>query len=165
MVFIGAEKTWLCPQVLGLGGWLHPKPHMGKGGGYWCSHLLKKLAYPLSSPVHPLEDLPISNRNSLGLADPRGLCFEAAWANSLWDHISKKKKKSQKRADGVAQGVGPKFKPQYHKKKVWKASLFWFYWNTYSRFWALILYSLLPRPVLPTDFWDPRWSILAQEQS
>jgi hypothetical protein len=28
-----------------------------------------------------------------------------------------KKKKSQKRAGGVAQGVGPEFKPQYHKKK------------------------------------------------
>jgi hypothetical protein len=24
---------------------------------------------------------------------------------------------SQKRAGGVAQGVGPEFKPQYHKKK------------------------------------------------
>jgi hypothetical protein len=29
----------------------------------------------------------------------------------------KKKKKSQKRAGAVAQGVGPEFKPQYHKKK------------------------------------------------
>jgi hypothetical protein len=28
-----------------------------------------------------------------------------------------KKKKSQKRSGGVAQGVGPEFKPQYHKKK------------------------------------------------
>jgi hypothetical protein len=27
----------------------------------------------------------------------------------------KKKKPSQKRDDGVAQGVGPEFKPQYHK--------------------------------------------------
>jgi hypothetical protein len=29
----------------------------------------------------------------------------------------KKKKNSQKRAGGVAQGVGPEFKPQYHQKK------------------------------------------------
>jgi hypothetical protein len=29
----------------------------------------------------------------------------------------KKKKPSQKRAGGVAQGVGPEFKSQYHKKK------------------------------------------------
>jgi hypothetical protein len=29
----------------------------------------------------------------------------------------KKKNPSQKRAHGVAQGVGPEFKPQYHKKK------------------------------------------------
>jgi hypothetical protein len=28
-----------------------------------------------------------------------------------------KKKPSQKRDGGVAQGVGPEFKPQYHKKK------------------------------------------------
>jgi hypothetical protein len=40
-------------------------------------------------------------------------------ANSLQDPISKKKKKnpSQKRADGVAQSVGPEFKPQYHKNQ------------------------------------------------
>jgi hypothetical protein len=29
------------------------------------------------------------------------------------------KSASQKRAGGVAQGVGPKFKPQYCKKKKW----------------------------------------------
>jgi hypothetical protein len=28
------------------------------------------------------------------------------------------KQPSQKRAGGVAQGVGPEFKPQYHKKKT-----------------------------------------------
>jgi hypothetical protein len=28
-----------------------------------------------------------------------------------------KKSPSQKRAGGVTQGVGPEFKPQYHKKK------------------------------------------------
>jgi hypothetical protein len=33
------------------------------------------------------------------------------------------KKKSQKRASGVTQGVGPKFKPQYHKKKSRKWDL------------------------------------------
>jgi hypothetical protein len=27
------------------------------------------------------------------------------------------KKKSQKRTGGVAQGIGPEFKPQYHKKQ------------------------------------------------
>jgi hypothetical protein len=31
--------------------------------------------------------------------------------------ISKKKKKSQKKAGGVAQGVGLEFKPQHYKKK------------------------------------------------
>jgi hypothetical protein len=36
-------------------------------------------------------------------------------ANSLRDPISKNP--SQKRAGGVAEGVGPEFKPQYWKKK------------------------------------------------
>jgi hypothetical protein len=38
--------------------------------------------------------------------------LEPALANSLWDPISKKKKKSQKKLEWVAQGVGPEFKPQ-----------------------------------------------------
>jgi hypothetical protein len=38
-----------------------------------------------------------------------------AWANSSQAPISKKS--SQKRAGGVAQGVGPEFKSQYHKKR------------------------------------------------
>jgi hypothetical protein len=32
-------------------------------------------------------------------------------------YFEKKKKKSQKRVGGEAQGVGPAFKPQYQKKK------------------------------------------------
>jgi hypothetical protein len=32
-------------------------------------------------------------------------------------NLSKKTKKSQKRAGGVTEGVDPEFKPQYHKKK------------------------------------------------
>jgi hypothetical protein len=36
--------------------------------------------------------------------------------NSFQDPISKNL--SQKRAGGVAQGVGPEFKPQYHKKQM-----------------------------------------------
>jgi hypothetical protein len=35
--------------------------------------------------------------------------------NSLQDPISKEP--ITKRDDGVAQGIGPEFKPQYHKKK------------------------------------------------
>jgi hypothetical protein len=38
-----------------------------------------------------------------------------AWVNSLWDPISKVP--YIKRACGVAQDVGPEFKPQYWKKK------------------------------------------------
>jgi hypothetical protein len=41
-----------------------------------------------------------------------------AWANSSPDPILKKPfTKNKKRAGGVAQGVGPEFKPQYQKKK------------------------------------------------
>jgi hypothetical protein len=39
-----------------------------------------------------------------------------ALANSSQDSVSKKKF-SQKKAGGVAQGVDPEFKSQYHKKK------------------------------------------------
>jgi hypothetical protein len=41
--------------------------------------------------------------------------LEPAWANSSSDLILKNP--SQKRADGVAQSVGPEFKPQYWKRK------------------------------------------------
>jgi hypothetical protein len=40
-----------------------------------------------------------------------------AQANGLKGPILKKKNPSHKRASGKAQGEGPEFKPQYHKKK------------------------------------------------
>jgi hypothetical protein len=43
--------------------------------------------------------------------------LEPAQANSSQDPISKKNP-SQKRAGGVAQGVGPEFKPQYQKNNL-----------------------------------------------
>jgi hypothetical protein len=42
--------------------------------------------------------------------------LKPAWGNSLGDTISKKP--PQKRAGGVAQGVGPELKPQYRKTKT-----------------------------------------------
>jgi hypothetical protein len=45
-----------------------------------------------------------------------GLRFKPIGANSSRDPISKKNP-SQKRAGRMSQGVGPKFKPQNHKKK------------------------------------------------
>jgi hypothetical protein len=44
--------------------------------------------------------------------------LKPAWANSSKDPISKKI--ITKRAGGMAQGVGPEFKPQYLKKKKLK---------------------------------------------
>jgi hypothetical protein len=40
----------------------------------------------------------------------------SAWANSLQDPILKKTH-HKKRTGGVAQDIGPEFKPQYHKQK------------------------------------------------
>jgi hypothetical protein len=37
------------------------------------------------------------------------------------------KNPSQKRAGGVAQGIGPEFKPQYQKKKKCSCFIFGFY--------------------------------------
>jgi hypothetical protein len=48
--------------------------------------------------------------------DQQDCGLKPAWANSLRDPISKKP--NTKRAGGVAQGEGPEFKPQYHKKKI-----------------------------------------------
>jgi hypothetical protein len=45
--------------------------------------------------------------------------LKPAQANSLTDLISKKKNPSQKRASGVAQGVG-----QYHQKKKKKSDIY-----------------------------------------
>jgi hypothetical protein len=42
--------------------------------------------------------------------------LKPAWANSSRDSIWKKPI-TKKRAGEVAQGVGPEFKPQYHKKE------------------------------------------------
>jgi hypothetical protein len=48
------------------------------------------------------------------------LQFEASQANSFRDPTLKKKPSHthKKRAGGVAQGIGPEFKPQYYKKII-----------------------------------------------
>jgi hypothetical protein len=44
--------------------------------------------------------------------------LKPAWANNFQNPISKKNLSHvKKRTDGMAQGVGPEFKPQYHKEK------------------------------------------------
>jgi hypothetical protein len=53
------------------------------------------------------------NPSYSGGRDQEDHSSEPAWANSLRDTISKGP--SQKRAGGVAQGVGPEFKPPYRK--------------------------------------------------
>jgi hypothetical protein len=50
-----------------------------------------------------------------GGSDQEDCSSKPSWANSLKDPISKIP--NTKRAGGVAQGVGPEFKLQYHKKK------------------------------------------------
>jgi hypothetical protein len=55
------------------------------------------------------------NLSYLGGRDQEDQGSKAAWTNSSQDPISKNP--SQKRADRVAQGIGPEFKPQHHTKK------------------------------------------------
>jgi hypothetical protein len=55
------------------------------------------------------------NPSNSGSRDQEDYRLKPALANSSEDPISKNP--SQKRADGVAQGVGPEFKPQYRKEE------------------------------------------------
>jgi hypothetical protein len=49
------------------------------------------------------------------LATQEDLSSKPAWANSSQDIILKKP--ITKKSSAVAQGIGPEFNPQYHKKK------------------------------------------------
>jgi hypothetical protein len=57
------------------------------------------------------------NPSYSGGRDQEDHSSKRAWSNSSGDPISKNKKPSQNRDVGVAQGVGPEFKPQNCKKK------------------------------------------------
>jgi hypothetical protein len=57
------------------------------------------------------------NPSYLGGRDQKDHGSKPAQANSSQDPISKKKKITKNGGGGVAQGVGPEFKPQYHIKK------------------------------------------------
>jgi hypothetical protein len=54
------------------------------------------------------------NPTHSGGRDKEDHSLKPAQANSSWDSISKKH--ITVRTGGVAQGIGPAFKPQYHKK-------------------------------------------------
>jgi hypothetical protein len=51
-----------------------------------------------------------------GGRDQENCNLKPAWTNSSWDSYLEKNP-LQKRACGVAQGIGPEFKPQHHQKK------------------------------------------------
>jgi hypothetical protein len=51
-------------------------------------------------------------------AEIRRIAIQSQLGKQFNEILSQKKKKSQKRAGGVAQGVGPDFKPQYWGKKT-----------------------------------------------
>jgi hypothetical protein len=59
------------------------------------------------------------NPSYSGGRDQEDYGSKPVWANSLQDPISKIP--NTKRAGGVAQSVGPEFKPQYCKKKKGKS--------------------------------------------
>jgi hypothetical protein len=56
------------------------------------------------------------NPSYLGDRDQEDCSLKPGQANSSRDPISTKPI-TKKKADGVAQGIGPVFKPQYHKTK------------------------------------------------
>jgi hypothetical protein len=57
------------------------------------------------------------NPSFLGGRHQENHSSKPAQVNSLLDSISKKKKNHKKWGAGVAQGVGPEFKPRYWKKE------------------------------------------------
>jgi hypothetical protein len=59
------------------------------------------------------------NPSYSGGRDQEDRSSKPAWANS--SRTLSRKNPSQKRASGVAQGVGPESKPQYHQKNQYKS--------------------------------------------
>jgi hypothetical protein len=58
------------------------------------------------------------NSSYSGGRDQEELSSNPAGANSSARPYLKKKKNHKKRTGGVAQGVGPEFKPQYWRKEI-----------------------------------------------
>jgi hypothetical protein len=57
------------------------------------------------------------------------------------------KNPSQKWADGLAQGVGPEFKPQYHKKR----------WISSHQPWQSVIVTLLALQLSPSEMYFWGW--------
>jgi hypothetical protein len=79
-----------------------------------------------------------------GDRDQEDCDLKPVWANSSWRPYIKKKT-SRKRVGGVPQGVGPEFKPQYHKKKKKKA-MFWSQSNNTAQ--ALPILSVFSKEIV-----------------
>jgi hypothetical protein len=111
---------------------------------------------------------------SVILATQEDCGSKPAWANSSWDPISKNL--SQKRAGGVAQGVGPEFKPNTEKKSFFSVSneiIMWFLFFfdiacvclelriNWAGGWGVLLWVVSPRRYLspgPCEYdfiWKP----------
>jgi hypothetical protein len=67
------------------------------------------------------------NPNYPGVRDQEDHGSKPAWANRSTRPYFERNP-PQKRAGGVAQGVGPEFKPQYLKKKKITAHIEWLNW-------------------------------------
>jgi hypothetical protein len=57
-------------------------------------------------------------------AEIRRIVVQSHPGEIVHEILSRKKNPSQKRADGVAEGVGPEFKPQKRKKKKHNVTLY-----------------------------------------
>jgi hypothetical protein len=60
------------------------------------------------------------NPSYSGGRDQEDCCLKLAWANSSQDPISEKPitRKKKKKVGGVAQSIGPEFKPQFKPSEV-----------------------------------------------
>jgi hypothetical protein len=67
---------------------------------------------------------------------------KAGQANSSRDPISKKNP-SQKRAGGVAQGIGPEFKPQYYKIHIYVYVFIYKHINIHTHTHIILSHGLL----------------------
>jgi hypothetical protein len=122
MILRCKEHLWLTSRVwrVPVGSLLEITGHCIKSLNQSQPLLQDRMKQDIWQNVPDLGQVPVAhtcNPSYSGGRDQEDLGSKPAQANSPWDPISKKKKKSQKRTGGVAQGIGPDFKSQYWKKK------------------------------------------------
>jgi hypothetical protein len=96
-----------------------------------------------------------------GCKDEEDWGSKAGQANSSRDPISKKNP-SQKRAGGVAQGIGPEFKPQYYKIHIYVYVFIYKHINIHTHTYNFITWTFVCQgiycskilPIFITTYYD-----------